>query len=181
MAFYRDLEPCDYFRKRFSGLLAVGWLSSTESYAQGEVDESDLRRLRALVDDCWQPFYFRGSHACEFCGRERGTKNLFVPGAGLVFVAPEMIVHYVEEHSYTPPGVFLETIEACAEMGSAQYFSALVEQGGRELAEFLGLLNPDPTPCPFCGRPLVTPRARQCRFCKMDWHDPSNPRKLGTA
>jgi hypothetical protein len=25
-------------------------------------------------------------------------------------------------------------------------------------------------PCPHCGRPLRTPRARQCRFCRRDWH-----------
>jgi hypothetical protein len=25
-------------------------------------------------------------------------------------------------------------------------------------------------PCPFCGEPLRTPRARQCRHCGQDWH-----------
>ena len=28
--------------------------------------------------------------------------------------------------------------------------------------------------CPYCDRELRTPAAKQCRFCKMDWHDPSN-------
>ena len=26
-------------------------------------------------------------------------------------------------------------------------------------------------PCPFCGEKLRTPEAKQCRFCKRDWHD----------
>jgi hypothetical protein len=35
------------------------------------------------------------------------------------------------------------------------------------------LLNP-PAPCPYCGEQMRTPRAQQCRFCGMDWHDPNN-------
>ena len=26
-------------------------------------------------------------------------------------------------------------------------------------------------PCPYCGEPLRTSRAKQCRFCGRDWHD----------
>jgi hypothetical protein len=32
--------------------------------------------------------------------------------------------------------------------------------------------TPPNPPCPHCGRPLRTPRAQQCFFCKADWHDP---------
>src|SRR5688572_23102440 len=30
--------------------------------------------------------------------------------------------------------------------------------------------QPEPTPCPFCGKALRTARAKQCRFCGKDWH-----------
>lgn len=33
---------------------------------------------------------------------------------------------------------------------------------------------PEPGPCPYCGQPLRTAIARQCRLCKMNWHDPTN-------
>jgi len=29
-------------------------------------------------------------------------------------------------------------------------------------------------PCPYCGGPLRTPRAKQCRSCGSDWHNPSS-------
>lgn len=35
--------------------------------------------------------------------------------------------------------------------------------------------NPlETAPCPYCGMPLRTDAARQCRYCKRDWHDPDN-------
>lgn len=34
-------------------------------------------------------------------------------------------------------------------------------------------------PCPYCGKPLMTARARQCQHCNMDWHDPTHPIRLG--
>jgi hypothetical protein len=29
-------------------------------------------------------------------------------------------------------------------------------------------------PCPYCGGQLRTAKAKQCRECGMDWHDPAN-------
>jgi hypothetical protein len=29
-----------------------------------------------------------------------------------------------------------------------------------------------PASCPYCGEPLRTSLAKQCRFCRRDWHDP---------
>jgi endogenous inhibitor of DNA gyrase (YacG/DUF329 family) len=34
-------------------------------------------------------------------------------------------------------------------------------------------------PCPYCGEPLRSGEAKQCRFCKRDWHDPQYIRHLG--
>jgi hypothetical protein len=35
------------------------------------------------------------------------------------------------------------------------------------------------TPCPHCGEPLRSAQAKQCRFCRRDWHDPERVRSLG--
>ena len=39
-----------------------------------------------------------------------------------------------------------------------------------------GRANPakEATPCPYCGMPLRTSLAKQCRFCRRDWHDEEN-------
>ncbi len=35
------------------------------------------------------------------------------------------------------------------------------------------------TPCPYCGKALRTPNAKQCFSCGEDWHDPVAPRRAG--
>jgi hypothetical protein len=34
------------------------------------------------------------------------------------------------------------------------------------------------SPCPYCGEPLRSSDAKQCRACGRDWHDPENINSL---
>jgi hypothetical protein len=34
-------------------------------------------------------------------------------------------------------------------------------------------------PCPYCGMPLRTSLAKQCRYCRRDWHDSESVVTLG--
>jgi hypothetical protein len=43
-----------------------------------------------------------------------------------------------------------------------------------DISSFFGKGNQPGPPCPYCGAPLRTPAAKQCRQCGTDWHDPSN-------
>jgi hypothetical protein len=91
-----------------------------------------------------------GSHECEFCPVEPpylevyyrrhrierdglvvhfGATNVYVPGEGCVYVAPSMIAHYVDVHSYEAPAVFWEAVMNCPEMGSETYGQALIANG----------------------------------------------------
>jgi hypothetical protein len=38
--------------------------------------------------------------------------------------------------------------------------------------------EPEAAPCPYCGGPLRTPLAKQCRHCRRDWHDPNQLKYL---
>jgi hypothetical protein len=92
-----------------------------------------------------------GRHECEFCPEgakkdleayyrrhkfERhglavdfGANNLYVPGDGCIYVAPSMIVHYVDVHRYEPPVAFWEAVMKCPEMSSESYRQALIVNG----------------------------------------------------
>jgi hypothetical protein len=137
MAWFADLSPCSYFGQEYAGFLrAVGWLERTHDFTTGTVDASVYRRLVELLQAPWEPRTFLGTHGCQLCHYEpgrHGRRNLFVPGDGVVYVCPELVVHYMNAHGYAPPGEFCQAVANCPEMSSAQYFKALLAGGARAL------------------------------------------------
>jgi hypothetical protein len=95
---------------------AIGWLHPDHSYTQGEVSPLFLARLKdfaARSGDSAEALYFGafgGFHTCEFCGQAHGIRNFGVPSGDLLFVAPEMVVHYIEKHGYSPPAEFVHAV-----------------------------------------------------------------------
>jgi hypothetical protein len=95
---------------------AVGWLHPDHPYTKGPVPAEFLARLKEFVarsGDSAESLHFGafgGYHTCEFCGRSHGIGNFGVPSGDLLFVAPEMVVHYIEQHGYRPPAEFVEAV-----------------------------------------------------------------------
>lgn len=95
---------------------AIGWLHPAHPYTKGEVPREFLARLKEFTAPSGasaEASYFGafvGVHACEFCGQALGVRNFGVPSGDLLFAAPEMIVHYIEVHDYSPPREFVEAV-----------------------------------------------------------------------
>jgi hypothetical protein len=66
-----------------------------------------------------------GWHTCEFCGKALGFGSFGVPADGRLFYAPDMIAHYVEEHGYAPPEMFIAAVLECPLPGTAEYVEAV--------------------------------------------------------
>lgn len=138
-----DLTPCRYHSGPFDAanwsvpLLAVGWLEHPAVFSTNEVPLPLLSRLRTLIAQSksqYRQYGFRGTHECSLCAAtsrvsptEAGwsQENLFVPGAGAVYVVPGGIVHYIEEHAYVPPAAFLNALAVCPDVDSDDYPRAL--------------------------------------------------------
>ncbi len=110
---------------------AVGWLSADHPFQQGEVASEHLEKLRSFGDHWLEsaaalgwPVAF-GAHKCEFCRKVSGAGNFAVPAGNVLFVAPELIVHYVAAHRYSPPAPFLEAVMA-APLPTAPAYAAAV-------------------------------------------------------
>lgn len=122
-------------------LRAVGWLSPEHAYTRGDVSPKHIRLLKEHLSDAFQTSFFMGCHTCEFCLRRRKQMNLIVPTSEVVYVAPEMILHYVTEHGYRPPDCFFEALQACPKQGSPDYMRLFIK-----FHTYFRLTEPSPEP-----------------------------------
>ena len=85
-------------------------------------------RLVELLKNPWEPSITMGFHECDLClyHGEPGKRNLYVPAGGVVFVAPELVAHYMNAHGYRPPVEFCAAVLACPPMRSVPYLKALM-------------------------------------------------------
>jgi hypothetical protein len=115
MSFFADMG-CKSLVASGDHVRAIGWLHPDHTYTKGEVPAQFLARLKefaARSGDSARALYFGafgGFHTCEFCGQAHGIGNLGVPSGDLLFVAPEMVVHYIEQHGYKPPAEFVAAV-----------------------------------------------------------------------
>jgi hypothetical protein len=116
---------------------AIGWLTRDRAFTSGNVPSDFARRLRMLCDSwalsseaLWWPVA-GGGHECEFCGDYSSGGNLGVPAGQLRFVAPQMVSHYVDDHSYQPPDPFVRAVLTCPDFGTEAF--KLTVAGFREI------------------------------------------------
>ena len=99
-------------------------------------------KIKELLRDPWQPMVALGVHHCELCQFDSpcGNANLFVPNGDLIFVCPELIVHYIAAHHYRPPNEFLAAVVNCPMTSTMEYKKLLLKSGGRTLVRQTGVL-----------------------------------------
>ena len=112
-------------------------MDKDQAFPIGDTDRDTFERLRELLKDPWEPCVSVGWHECELCQfeGERGVSNLFVPGNGVIYVAPALITHYINSHKYLPPSEFIDAIMRCPDIRSMNYKKAILANGGRVLVK----------------------------------------------
>lgn len=133
---FNDLTECNYFGEvSASSLRAVGWLTIDKPFVTGPMDKDVFVKIKELLRDHWQPMVTLGVHHCDLCQFDSpcGSANLFVPNGDLIFVCPELVVHYIAAHHYRPPDEFIEAVVNCPMTSSMQYKKLLLKSGGRTL------------------------------------------------
>ena len=115
MSYYSDLGQLTMVTAG-DHVRAIGWLHPNHPYTQGDVPAELLIRLKTFVQQSHISSEelgfgsFGGFHTCEFCRNSHLIQNFGVPSGQLLYVAPEMIVHYIEHHGYCPPDEFIAAL-----------------------------------------------------------------------
>lgn len=109
------------------GVRAIGWLEQEHPFPVGETPVEFRRRLAEMARGwslssraCKWPV-FAGPYRCSLCGNVPGYGEFAVPGNGVIYVAPFLVSHYVEQHAYCPPIEFIEAVLGCPPFESAEY------------------------------------------------------------
>lgn len=123
--YYPDLQSyCYSLPFSLQSVLAVGWLDGAHAFTLGHVEMHLVEKLKTMAIE--QPAQqARGFSSCEVCGLEQvliehrgverrlGSAELWIPDAvvqGSAFAAPDMVIHYIVDHGYLPPEVFLRSL-----------------------------------------------------------------------
>jgi hypothetical protein len=137
---FEDLTKCDYFGEEYAEILtAVGWLENEKPFATGKVPIDFFEKLSELQKNPWTFAFFCGFHECSICQfkGKSGIKNIFIPHNKKIYVCPELITHYINNHFYLPPDEFIEAVLNCPPQKSMEYLKKMLENGGRDLVKTL--------------------------------------------
>lgn len=137
---FEDLSPCTYFGEAVGRWLrAVGWLQRGRDFSKGRIRTDVYEKLQFLLESPVGPVLFAGLHFCDLCDCRGpgGSANLWVPGNRILYVCPELILHYAHAHEYAPPKEFCDAVLGCPLIGSAEYKIAYLANGGGEFERAL--------------------------------------------
>ncbi|WP_225100413.1 hypothetical protein [Streptomyces sp. CoH27] len=130
MTHYADLSPYEYVKESIPAAVTavnVGWLEPGEEYPQGDVPDGFIETLAIIVRDSRQ-MKMRGWHSCPLphVGYTAGypirvdvdgqdvalgaAEVRVVARSGEWMIAPDLILHYVSNHSYKPPADFIDAV-----------------------------------------------------------------------
>jgi hypothetical protein len=119
MTWYADHGTCTDIASA-SHVRSIGWLDREHPFPTGSVPPEFVARLHRFVNlsnesaDALGWGTFCGGHECQFCESGwYGFRNIGIPSEDVLFVAPELVWHYVAHHGYEPPSDFIAAVMSC--------------------------------------------------------------------
>ena len=139
MTEFVDLSPYDYFEEYYRPTtLNVGWISPLGEFQKAVPSEVFTAKLLAYTRV--SVAQSRGCHYCAACPPDRqsvgfGLKGDFLAvgmaeirvfsSTDIIYAAPTLLHHYVNEHHYCPPKEFVTAVMEMPTPPDPRYFALL--------------------------------------------------------
>jgi hypothetical protein len=125
---------CD--EERGIKLIAIGWLDKGHTFQTGEISKEAIQKLEIF---CSKPMILTlGKRDCPFCntkgpirmilgtGNEliiHGTDEVRIPSKDgkKVYGVPNLIIHFIKTHNYSPPQEFIDAVIAAPLPGTRAF------------------------------------------------------------
>ena len=140
MSYFPDLGTETYHASA-PYIRAIGWLDESHEFSKGSVSAQFVNALRGLIGESgcsatgkglkWP--ISPGFHRCQFCNSATGIYTVVVPDDYVLWVAPTLVLHYIEEHNYKPDEGFIAAVENCPDPNTAEFLqirSRVIESPG---------------------------------------------------
>ena len=138
MTWYADDTECNFFGPEFAPFIrSIGWLDQAKDFETGKTPELVYNSLQEIFQKSHLLIASPGLHICNLCQHagEAGTQTLLIPGSGVLYFCPDLILHYMNSHWYKPPESFCQAVLKCPPPDSMEYKRRLLENGGRKLVQ----------------------------------------------
>jgi hypothetical protein len=105
-------------------LLNVGWIDCNVTFRTGTAPSELIYKVALATRLLRNPM--RGIHGCPFCGHEHifvqldgeefllGMSEVWLPSptSETIYIAPSLLLHYIEAHNYVPPAQVAQDVLA---------------------------------------------------------------------
>lgn len=119
--YFKDLSKYD---DSTNDVYNIGWLDSNHIFNTGYFSKSRLKKLISMEEQI-RTNQTRGIYECQLCRKPTegnynildkevflGSAEFWIPNKDntKIYVAPDLILHYIYSHNYLPPTEFIEAI-----------------------------------------------------------------------
>ncbi|RDY26486.1 hypothetical protein [Lachnotalea glycerini] len=159
MAQYDDLSKYIYFDREESNIFNIGWIEDN-SFNRGKVKEEFITRLWEYIK--YPVNVGRSLYKNEYLDNKIDTYTACYNGyqillgaaeirvmnlkKGVVYAAPNLIIHYILNHQYVPPEEFIEAVMNGPNPNSEEFTNMIVD-----VYKYKQSSRSSSLVCPYCG------------------------------
>lgn len=174
MAYYKDFSNYECNNQKIKNVVNIGWLGGEERFEKGDVSNDFLMSLweyykcpvyptRKLYENKCLDGHWRFFTAIS---NERNVQlgsyeiRVIDKNNGVIYAAPNLIIHYIINHKYMPPKEFIDAVISSPKPNSDEYSNMI-----HNMYLYIEKYESANGVCPFCNSKYAIFAYREKKSC----------------